>query len=359
MLEKKDLEQRLAPKQPFFVLKMGHRMYVAIKQHWKPILLLMVLSPLLAEVMSGGTPVLVFFLPWIFVSYVIVLYGFQVLVIREVARRKELGLLGLWCLGLIYAFYNEGLHAKTFFSSFHSPIDIYSTYGLVENIRIPWMLVISFWHGLYAVVYPILFVEYLLPEEANEGWLPLGATWALAILSIALAVLAFFFLRPAENATLHLVHFAFIIATALVLWLVAGKLPGSPRITANTGGGGFSWKLFSGGAILYMLVLLVPQLWAELQITWLLFVLYFALLAIVGVRAISSQKETTRERVIVFALGGEMAQALFSLVLGALSGNIMLLVSSAVFAVIFLAAMMCLRRRASESTPPSRGSAMK
>jgi len=41
----------------------------------------MMLSPLLAEVMSGGTLILVFFLPWIFVSCTIVLYGLQVLVL--------------------------------------------------------------------------------------------------------------------------------------------------------------------------------------------------------------------------------------------------------------------------------------
>src|SRR6266699_1010025 len=121
-----------------------------VRQCWKPVLLLRVLSPFLAEVISGGTPVTVFFLPWVFFPYVIFLYGIPVLILREVAARRKFGLLGLWCLGLIYALYNEGLFAQTLFYPHHAPLDTFSTYGLVANVRIPFALWISFWHGLFS-----------------------------------------------------------------------------------------------------------------------------------------------------------------------------------------------------------------
>src|SRR4029453_19619444 len=87
----------------------------AMKQYWKPTLLLMVLSPLLAEITSGGTPLTLFFTPGILLGFLFGLYGLQVLVIREVATRRGYGLLGLWCLGLIYGLYNEGLRSETLF----------------------------------------------------------------------------------------------------------------------------------------------------------------------------------------------------------------------------------------------------
>src|SRR4029453_4202909 len=54
-------------------------MRAVVKQNWKPILLLIVLAPFLAEVISGSTPLPQFFLPGIFFGYVLSLYGLQVL----------------------------------------------------------------------------------------------------------------------------------------------------------------------------------------------------------------------------------------------------------------------------------------
>jgi hypothetical protein len=137
-----------------------------VKQRWKSVLLLIVLAPVLAEVISGGTPITQMFLPWILVFYVVFLYGFQVLVIREVAVRGRLGLLGLWCLGTVYGLYNEGLRAQTLFYPLHSPIAAFSGYGLVADVRIPFTIWITFWHGLFSVVIPVLVVEYLFPAQA-------------------------------------------------------------------------------------------------------------------------------------------------------------------------------------------------
>jgi hypothetical protein len=202
-----------------------------IRRYWKPALLLMVLSPLLAEVISGATPMTLFFMPWIFFPYATILYGFPVLVIREVAVRGKLGLLGLWCLGLIYGLYNEGLRAQTLFYPLDAPLDTFSTYGLVADIRVPFTLWISFWHGLFSVVTPILFVEYLFPKKADEPWLPLKATWSLAILSVGTAVPYFLFVGDAsstQDVTTLMVHITFLVVAALVLWFVAGRLPRIP-----------------------------------------------------------------------------------------------------------------------------------
>ena len=115
-------------------------------------------------------------------------YGLHVLVIREVAIRGRLGLVGLWSLGLVYGLYNEGLRSQTLFFPHHAPIEEFSTYGLVGHLRIPFTLFIIAWHALFSVVTPILLVEYLFPGKARQPWLPRNATWAVAILRVVTAV---------------------------------------------------------------------------------------------------------------------------------------------------------------------------
>jgi len=319
-----------------------------MRRYWKPALLLLVLSPLLAEVISGATSMTLFFMPWIFFPYATVLYGFPVLVIREVAVRRKLGVLGLWCLGLIYALYNEGLRAATLFYPLDAPVDTFSTYGLVADVRVPFTLWISFWHGLFSVVTPVVFVGYLFPKKADEPWLPIKATWSLATLSVGTAVAYFLFVGEAsttQDATTLIVHCTFLVVGALVLWFVAGRLPRTPRIVANGGGNGFSWKPFVSGVGLYLFLSLGPEVLAQGRIPLLLFVLYFAVLAVVAGWAIARRRETTRAQVVVLLLGSGTAQAALAVVFGALIGDIMWAISGVIFTAIFVGALARIKWR--------------
>jgi hypothetical protein len=240
-----------------------------VKQNWKPILLLIVLSPFLAEIISGATPLPQFFLPGIFFGYVLGLYGLQVLVIREVAIRWKLGLLGLWCLGLVYGLYNEGLRTETLFYPLPAPLEEFFAYGVVGGVRVPFTVWISAWHGLFSVVTPILLVEYLFPDKARQPWLPLKAIWSVAVLSIATAVAYFVFLGDEAStqptATLA-AHLGFMVVAALLLSVAAGKLPRTPRITANRQGKSFTWRRLWSGALLYAVMVVVPEILAQSKI---------------------------------------------------------------------------------------------
>jgi hypothetical protein len=320
-----------------------------VKRYWKPALSLMVLSPILAEIISGGTPAEAFVLPWILATYIVFLYGVQVLVIREVATRRKFGPLGLWCLGVIYGLYNEGVKTQTLFYPFYDDADDpFSSYGLVANVRIPLTLFITFWHGLIAVALPVFLVDYLFPKAAQKPWLSLKLTWSLAIFSVATASLVFFGLgdKVEEGMALHVVHFAFVIGAALALWSVAGRLPDTPRITSSAGAGSVGWKQFWWGGLLFVFMAPVPHLLAVLKVHWLLFVLYFAVLAIVAVLAIARHREVTREKAVGFVLGGGTAQGLTSVAIGVLTGDVVWAVSGAVFAVVFVGALIRIRQKA-------------
>jgi hypothetical protein len=324
-----------------------------VKQNWKPILLLIVLSPFLAEIISGSTPLPQFFLPGIFFGYVLGLYGLQVLVIREVAIRWKLGLLGLWCLGLVYGLYNEGLRTESLFYPFYAPLEEFSAYGLVGGVRVPFTVWISAWHGLFSVVTPILLVEYLFPDKARQPWLPLKATWSVAVLSVATAVAYFVFLgdeaSTQPSATLG-AHLGFMVVAALLLSVVAGKLPRTPRITANRQGKSFTWSRLWSGALLYVVLVIVPEILAQSKIPWPLFVLYLASVATVAVWAVARHRETTREQAVVFVLGAGTAQAVLSVVAGVLIGNIMWAASSVLFTAVFTTALVRIRRKERRSS---------
>ena len=299
-----------------------------------PIGMLMVLSPFLAEVLSGSTPVLKFFSPEVFLPYVVVIYGIPLIVAREVASRRKYGLPGLWCLGMIVGLYIESLSGGTLFHPLKSPSPEFATYGLVTDIRVPWTLFITLWHGLFSVVLPVFFVEYLLPKKANEQWLSLKATWALGVVAGVVTAMSFF-LRMEQSVAIRLIHAAFLIMATLVLWYVASKLPRLSYQSDNTTGN-FSWKLFPLGMVLFVLIEILPYLWVTLKISWLLFVLYFVGLSIFGVWVISKREKMAYEDVLTLALGIEASASLFALILGLLTGNTMLTITGAVFTFIVL-----------------------
>ena len=225
-------------------LKSSFSKFWSRKQDWLPILLLMVLSPFLAEVvLSGDTPLLTFFTPGMFFGMVIFLYGIPVLFIREMAMRRKLGVVGLWCMGLIYGLVNEGFFASTIFHNFRAPIEDFAEYGLILNIRVPWMLFIIIWHAFFSVVFPITIVQRLQPQKVEVQWLSLKTTWSLAIPVVALASVQFF-TRTEEGLTMRLIHYGFLIVAVIVIWFVAGKLPRSPHIATPDNRSDFNWRPF-------------------------------------------------------------------------------------------------------------------
>ena len=159
-----------------------------------PMLALMLLSAFLPEVGTGNTPVADFFSVKSFVFLTVIGYGVPVVLIRELAVRKQLGTAGIVIAGFAYGSYNEGLWAKTLVNVHAPPVTNFADYGDVGGIAIPWALVISIWHALGSVLFPILFVDALFPGARNRPWL--DARFAVALAAATLALASFAFLAP-------------------------------------------------------------------------------------------------------------------------------------------------------------------
>ena len=79
-----------------------------------PIISLVILSPLIAELLSGSAPPLEFFNP---ISFFVLLgmYGCGVLIIREYSIKFDIGFVCIIILGIAYGVIEEGLAVKSFF----------------------------------------------------------------------------------------------------------------------------------------------------------------------------------------------------------------------------------------------------
>jgi hypothetical protein len=74
-----------------------------------------VFAPIFAEMVSGSTPPIAFFVPWVLGIFMMI-YGVSALLIREATVRGKTGPAGVIALGLPFGILNEGMAAHSLFS---------------------------------------------------------------------------------------------------------------------------------------------------------------------------------------------------------------------------------------------------
>lgn len=318
-------------------------MYAAgVRAHWKPILALLLLTPFLTELLSGSLPAQAFFRPQVILFLSTVGYGFPVLLLREFAVRRQLGVAGLFILGIVYGIFNEGIIAKTFYLATRIPIQNFDDYGYVGGISVPWAVMISLWHALHSVVYPIVAIGYFFPRHRDSPWLN---RWEIASLAMPTTVMGalIFFNRGQERAAGQPVHFILMLIAGALLVGLAAKLPIASRLGAER-------KLrvpaiFLGG-LTFLAFVLGPILLAAAKIPVVVFCGYEALLVSLIFRQLGQCVELPVNTVLLFAIGDDLLLALFGVV-GALGkGDIQNLLTEACFVILFGFLIARLRRLA-------------
>src|SRR5215510_2761979 len=114
----------------------------------KAVFTLMLLSPVLAELLTASIPIVQFLSPGTFIFLLTLGYGIPVLLIRELAVRWQITSAGIFILGIAYGILNEGFWAKTFLLDSDLPLPGFGHYGYILGISFPWAVTISFWHAL-------------------------------------------------------------------------------------------------------------------------------------------------------------------------------------------------------------------
>ena len=179
-----------------------------------PGLLLLVLSPIVAEYLLGDFTVRQLALVLVFLT----LYGGGALLIREVTRRTGRGWPTILVLGAAYALIEEGFTTQSLFNP------NYAGARLLDYGYIPWLGTSLHWtvfvlsiHVIWSVATPIAIVEALSGDRRTTPWLGrvgLAVTAALYLLGVA-ATTAF------SLQTYHYVPSAAQLAAVAVLVVAA------------------------------------------------------------------------------------------------------------------------------------------
>jgi hypothetical protein len=198
---------------------------------WPALLVLFLLAPLTAEVLTGSTPILVFLTQPVLLVYLCAMYGSGAILARELTRRRGLGWPSILLLGAAYGILEAALIANSWFNPYwldlcnHSahPATGLCDYGRVWNTNLIWALSLTAFHATCSIAIPILLTERIFAQRAAQPWLHrrgivgfsalLGTVWLAGG-----ALFGFVLFRP--QGYLHPPAAPYLAAVALAVALV-------------------------------------------------------------------------------------------------------------------------------------------
>jgi len=149
---------------------------------------LALLSPAIAEMLSGSSPPREFFFPLSF-AFLLGLYGAGVLVVREVSVIWNKGWASVIVLGAAYGILEEGVAVKSFFDPEWMDLGRLGKYGRVMGTNWVWAVWLTIYHSSVSIALPILIVSMLYPHLRNERFL-LGRKFPIVLVILFLDVVA-------------------------------------------------------------------------------------------------------------------------------------------------------------------------
>jgi hypothetical protein len=184
-------------------------------RRWPAALTLAILAPLIAELGLGSIPASkAWTLP--FFGYV---YSAGALLIRELVRRRRLGVGSILALGLAYGLIEEGLALSSLTSTTLYPVADWAPRLLGFNTA--FSLWVVPYHAVFSILVPIVMVDLIFPRLRTQPYLRTGGliVWAIALLlGIGVIRLSLIWMDPDHVDTApHLVAVGVLVA-ALVAW---------------------------------------------------------------------------------------------------------------------------------------------
>lgn len=170
------------------------------RSHRWPIPTLFLLSPTIAELLSGSAPPDEFFHPPVFCTLT-ALYGSGALLIREArVRWKRPWWPTILILGAAYGILEEGLAVKSFFDPSWGDLGALAEYGRWAGVNWVWATHLTLYHAVISIAVPIQLVEMLFPEQRDQPWLRRRGRAMAWVLLIGVTLFAFFLLTPYRPA---------------------------------------------------------------------------------------------------------------------------------------------------------------
>ncbi|HLX38924.1 MAG TPA: hypothetical protein VKR42_00235 [Ktedonobacteraceae bacterium] len=209
----------------------AHSVRESQKTHALPIITLLLLSPIIAEVLFGSTSLstLYVLLPEIGT------WGCGTLLIRSLVRRRKLGWIAILLLGIVLALAEECLIQQTSLAPLVG-VNPAHVYGRALGVNWIYLLFQLGYESLWVVVVPIQLTELLFPSQRDDPWVGRRGQFIAGTVFVLAAFMAWYswtqlarpaFHLPAYNPPLLAVGSALLTMVALVV--VALVRPRSPR----------------------------------------------------------------------------------------------------------------------------------
>lgn len=129
----------------------------------KALWVLALLSPVIAEMLSGSSPPLEFFSPLGF-ALMVGLYGAGVLLVRELSVIWETGWTGIIVMGAAYGILEEGVAVKSFFDPNWMDLGGLGVYGRFLGTNWVWAVWLTIYHAAVSIALPIFMLHLLYPH---------------------------------------------------------------------------------------------------------------------------------------------------------------------------------------------------
>lgn len=207
---------------------MAHEMTQSVEQSrleprakgWSllPAIGLFLLAPLVGEFLLGNLSITSLGLLLILAP----LYGGGALLIREVARRRQLGWPSIILLGYAYALIEEAFTTQSLFNPNYVGLRLLD-YGYISSLGISawWTVFVLSIHAIWSTSVPIALVESFTPATRHTPWLGKIGVVIVALLFLAACTILFSFqlADPFMASTTQ-----FVVSGVLVVLLIVGAL---------------------------------------------------------------------------------------------------------------------------------------
>ncbi len=278
-----------------------------IKQDRLAAITLLFISPILTELLCSNMPASIFFQPHIFLSLMIV-YGLPALLIRELSIRWDLGVFGIFVMGLAYGIYNEGICAKTLLMNNHVPVPTFDGYA-VWTVNWAWGVLILVWHALHAILYPVVLVSCLFPSVKSRQWLHgRQMAWAVSLILISGSIM--FFTTP--RIKVAFLYLPLFLGAIIALVFLARYIPQGPQIKFSSSK--MSWKLVFAGFIFYAMYLAGLSILGKMHATFWILLIYALAVLVLFYQWLKKTTAFTLPALTIFVLGDYTGVGFFPIV---------------------------------------------
>jgi hypothetical protein len=216
---------------------------------WPVLLALYFLAPVLAELLSGSTPPLLFIQPFGLI-FTPLLYGASALLIREILVRRQLGWGNALILGAAFGVFQEALVVQTWynFMATSSPSHSNGLYGVWLGTNWVWALNLTIYHAVISITLPLIGLTLLFPQRAlAPGLRRRGVILLLLWLLIPCSLLAVGVARTqyAQEGYRGPPLLGYLLGCALAVGLVLlgsfARIPAIPALRSSTAPRRVSW----------------------------------------------------------------------------------------------------------------------